>query len=106
MVYFVSQTLMSLVTIAGKIPWSRKWQPTPVFLLGESHGAWQVTVRGIARVGHDLVTKPPPPRSEDPLDTTHESHLSPQFVKFTQLCQTLCDPMPGSSVHGILQARI
>ena len=28
----------------------------------------------------------------------------------TQLCTTLCDPMdcgsPGSSVHGILQARI
>jgi len=22
----------------GKIPWRRKWQPTPVFLLGESHG--------------------------------------------------------------------
>ena len=22
----------------GKIPWSRKWQPTPVFLPGESHG--------------------------------------------------------------------
>ena len=22
----------------GKIPWSRKWQSTPVFLLGESHG--------------------------------------------------------------------
>ena len=21
-----------------KMPWSRKWQPTPVFLLGESHG--------------------------------------------------------------------
>ena len=21
----------------GKIPWSRKWQPTPVFLLGEFH---------------------------------------------------------------------
>ena len=21
-----------------KIPWKRKWQPTPVFLLGESHG--------------------------------------------------------------------
>ena len=21
-----------------KIPWSRKWQPTPVFLPGESHG--------------------------------------------------------------------
>ena len=23
---------------AGKIPWRRKWQPTPVFLPGESHG--------------------------------------------------------------------
>ena len=22
----------------GKIPWRRKWQPTPVFLLGKSHG--------------------------------------------------------------------
>ena len=22
----------------GKIPWRRKWQPTPVFLAGESHG--------------------------------------------------------------------
>ena len=31
-------------------------------------------------------------------------------VKSLQLCLTLCDPMdcslPGSSVHGILQARI
>ena len=31
-------------------------------------------------------------------------------VLVTQLCSTLCDPMdcslPGSSVHGILQARI
>ena len=30
--------------------------------------------------------------------------------KYVQLCPTLCDPMdynpPGSSVHGILQARI
>ena len=31
-------------------------------------------------------------------------------VKFPQLCPTLCNPMdsslPGSSVHGIFQARI
>ena len=31
-------------------------------------------------------------------------------VLVTQLCPTLCDPMdcspPGSSVHGILQARV
>ena len=24
-------------------------------------GAWWATVHGVARVGHDLVTKPPPP---------------------------------------------
>ena len=24
--------------VSGKVPWRRKWQPTPVFLPGESHG--------------------------------------------------------------------
>ena len=35
----------------GKIPWRRKWQPTPVFLPGESHGrgAWWATVHGVAK---------------------------------------------------------
>ena len=43
----------------GKIPWRKKWQPTPVFLPGKSHGQ-----RSLARyspwsrrVGHDIVTK-------------------------------------------------
>jgi len=27
----------------GKIPWRRKWQPTPVFLPGKSHG-WRSLV--------------------------------------------------------------
>ena len=30
----------------GKIPWRKKWQPTPVFLPGKSHR--QVTVYGVA----------------------------------------------------------
>ena len=29
---------MGLITWVGKIPWRRKWQPTPVLLSGESHG--------------------------------------------------------------------
>ena len=33
----------------GKIPWSRKWQPTPVFLLGKSH-TWRATVHGVAEL--------------------------------------------------------
>ena len=28
-------------------------------------GAWQATVHGVTRVGHDLATKPPPPPNSD-----------------------------------------
>ena len=45
--------------------WRRKWQPTPVFLPGRSHG--QRSLAGCRpwgrRVGHDSATKPPPPPS-------------------------------------------
>ena len=36
----------------GKIPWRREWQPTPVFLPGESHGwgAWRATVHEFAQL--------------------------------------------------------
>ena len=42
----VAQTVKNLPTIqktwvqptVGKIPWRRKWQPTPIFLPGKSHG--------------------------------------------------------------------
>jgi len=39
----------------GKIPWRRKWQPTPVFLPGESQdrGASGLQPIGLQRVGHD-----------------------------------------------------
>ena len=35
----------------GKIPWRRKWPPTPVLWPGESHarGAWWATVHGVAQ---------------------------------------------------------
>ena len=43
----------------GKIPWRRKWQPTPVFLPGKLHK--QRTLEGYSpwdcRVGHILATK-------------------------------------------------
>ena len=37
-------------TWAGKVPWRRKWQPTPAFLPGEPHGQssqW-ATIHGVA----------------------------------------------------------
>ena len=42
----VAQTVKHLSTMqetwVGKIPWRRKWQPTPVFLPGKSHGLWSL----------------------------------------------------------------
>ena len=40
---------------SGRFPWRRKWQPTAVFLPGESHGrgAWRVIVHGVLRVRQD-----------------------------------------------------
>ena len=38
----------------GKIPWTRKYQPTSVFLPSKFHGgALQATVHGLQRVGRD-----------------------------------------------------
>ena len=41
-------------SLVGKIPWRRKWQPTPVFLPGESHrqrslGAISFSVHGVTK---------------------------------------------------------
>ena len=45
----------------GKIPWRRKWQPTPVILREKFHG--QRSLVGYSpwdrRVRYDLATKPP-----------------------------------------------
>ena len=69
----------------GKIPWRKEWQPTPVFLLGKSHG--QRSLGGYSpwlytRVGHDSGTK--------------QQFSSVQFSSVTHLCLTLCDPMNQS----------
>ena len=37
------------LTQGWKIPWRRKWQPTPVFLPGKYRGVWQAVVHGVAK---------------------------------------------------------
>ena len=47
-------------SLVEKIPWRRKWQPTPVLLSGKSHGQRSLagfSLQGSERVGHDLATK-------------------------------------------------
>ena len=57
----------------GKIPWRRKWQPTPVLLPGKSHGQ------------RSLVGYCPWGRKE--LDTTEQLHApntgAPQYIRNT-----------------------
>ena len=76
---------------SGRSPGERKWQPTPAFLLGESHGqrrAWQATVYRVAKSR----TRP-----------------AAAAAKSLQSCPTLCNPIddspPGPAVPGILQER-
>ena len=63
--YLVAQSVKNLPTMrnpwVGKIPWRRAWQPSPVFLPGESpwteEPGWLQSM-GSQRVGHDRATKP------------------------------------------------
>ena len=82
--------------------WRRKWQPTPVFLPGESHRrqpTWLLR-----------------PWDSPGKNTGVGCHFLLQCMKVksereaAQSCPTLSDPMdyspPGSSVHGVFQARV
>ena len=118
-----------------KISWRRKWQPTLVFLPGKSHGQRSLASYGHRRVRHDLATKQqqqqqkrqgdlgevgnPEPAGTVPSEAafTCVSHCPEITIICLRLdgsvpksCLTLCYPMdcslPGSSVHGIFQARI
>ena len=77
--------------------WRRKWQPTPVFMPGKSHGPRSL-------VGYS-------PRGRKESDTTEWLLCLCVYVcvLVTQLSPTFCNPvnysLPGSSVFGILQAR-
>ena len=103
----------------GKIPWRRKWQPTPVFSPGEFHG--QRSLVGYSPWGckeSDLTkhtsrnltyyTLGSGPSSENTTVTITENYTC--YMLVTQLCTTLCNPMDcsplGSPVREILQARI
>jgi len=84
---------------SGRPPWRRKWQSTPALLPGKSHGRRSL-------IGYS-------PWGCKESDTTERLHFHFHFqyhlVLAAHSCPTLdtldCSP-PGSSVHGILQARI
>ena len=69
-------------SLVRKVPWSRKWQPTPVFLRGEFHG--QRSLAGYnpwgRRVGHNWAT-------EHVLFTIIWSSVLNFIVKYTNIVQ-------------------
>ena len=107
--------------------WRRKWQPTPVFLPGESQGrgAWWAAVYGVAQSRTQLkrlssssssssntVYMPTPCWlkhlcAHTMLIKTPSELWSPWFSLSLSVSRSLmdCSP-PGSSVHGILQGGI
>ena len=103
-------TSVSLFTF---MHWRRKWQPTPVFLPGESQGrgAWWATVYGVAQSWTRL-KRLSSSSSSTIADTnvmrTDQDELI--LCSVAQSCPTLCNPMecspPGSPDYGIFQARI
>ena len=89
-----------------KIPWRRKWQPSPVFLPEKSHGQRSLVGYnpwGLERAGYNSATKQQQQtRQRLALVTVGYPCVC---VKVAQMCPTLCDPM-DYTVHGNLQARI
>ena len=93
----------------GKIPWSRKWQPTPIFLPGRSHE--QRSLVGYSPLGLATVQTWLKRHSTSPNSCIFRTQILiyAAAAKSLQSCPTLCDPMdgspPGYPVPGILQAR-
>ena len=83
----------------GKIPWSRKWQPTPVFLSGKSHGQRSL-------VGYS-------PRGHKESDMTERFHFSLSCIGEGNgnplQCSCLENPRDGgawwAAINGITQSR-
>ena len=89
------------------MPWKRKWQPTPVFLPGESHGQRSLAGYRVHRVAKSQTRWATHPftfiNKSVTWEVMEDKNLKSKFGRF---CDSMdCSP-PGSSVHGILQARI
>ena len=66
--------------LVRKIPWRRKWQPTPIFLPGKSHG--QRSLAGYSSWGHNSQTQLSASVGEDALGLV----LGSQFPSLLTEC--------------------
>ena len=81
-----------------KIPWKRKWQPTPVFLPGKSHGQRSLGLQsmGSQRIRYELATE------QQHCETLAKQNEGDCCYTVAKLCPTLCDPMDYVAHQGPL----
>ena len=117
---FIGQKYATSLSLFTFMHWRRKWQPTPVFLPGESQGRqslvgcslWGCTESDTTEATQQQQSNQTERGKENSSNRTYLtiSTLWKVCVKVAQSCPTICDPidcsLPGSSVHGILQVRI
>ena len=106
-------TSLSLFTC---MHWRRKWQPTPVFLPGESQGPGSLVGCHLwGRTESDMTEATEQLQQQQDCATRRSLVISPlpsstMKMLVAQWRLTVCDPVhyrpPGFSVHGILQAGI
>ena len=79
-------TFLSLFTF---MHWRRQWQPTPVFLPGESQGAWWAAVYGVAQSRTRLIYK------------TKSFYIPKYYFYVIQMksCSFQCELFPINCVH-------
>ena len=80
----------SIPGLVGKIPWRRMWQPTPVFLPGESHG--QRSLAGCSPLGCRELIQPHTHTCIQDLGTTWPGPLITQWNGKDRHCR------PGEKV--------
>ena len=87
------------------------WLKAPQYLTDErTSRSWLHQTDTLARVSRSERNTNPSSPTAPTMRPRYPNPLCAMCAKLLQLCLTLCDPthcsLPGSSVHGILQARI
>ena len=102
-------------SLGWKIFWRRTWQPTPGFLPGELHGQRSLADYSpwIARVRHNLVTKPPPQTfsslQAQPLFCSYNLVISRMSYKWNHTMYSLLSILTlhnGFEIHLLLKVSI